>query len=203
MNISVHTHRMKLTALCQSHMTSVTMTIEVPSASFDLRDIRTDLRTRIAAFEKLMADKQARFATKQEEAAAVHKREMDALKKAVTTYQVMLDIEDSFVEVKAQRAPGQAAPGQSEPKTLNFTMPMPASRQPLAEFFISEIGTRGPLTKEELRQAAQSAGYFGDGDGGGRATHATLVNIQRNNRVVLEDGKFAVFDSKRELEKLL
>jgi hypothetical protein len=56
---------------------------------------------------------------------------------------------------------------------------------------VTQLKEKGPLTKDQLRLAAMFAGYFVDGDSGGRATHATLSNIYRSGRIgTTEGGKY-------------
>jgi hypothetical protein len=67
-----------------------------------------------------------------------------------------------------------------------------ASRLPLAEFFLTALHAHGALSKDELRDQAERAGYFGDLDGGsGRTIHATLLNLCRTGRAKeIEQGVY-------------
>lgn len=71
-------------------------------------------------------------------------------------------------------------------------IPMPTAQPSLADFFINQLIHAGAMSKDELRLAAEAAGYFEPG-GGGRSTHATLENIKRSGRVIFgDDGKYTV-----------
>ncbi len=59
------------------------------------------------------------------------------------------------------------------------------------EFLIRTVYVRGEMAKDDLRQRAQYAGYFGD-DSGGRITHTTLLNLVNGNRLrKLPNGNYA------------
>jgi hypothetical protein len=65
-------------------------------------------------------------------------------------------------------------------------------RLPLAEFFLTALHANGPLSKDDLRTQAERASYFADGDGGGRTTHTTLLNLCRAGRIKeLSGGLYA------------
>lgn len=165
-----------------------TMTVTIRRKQVEFRDIRGDLRARIKSLEETSEREQAEFIKKQEEATAEHRKSMDAIKGALAGYRRMLELEESLAEHNMLDTENKMGPSLAEVK-----IPVPASRIPLYEFFIAELKEKGPLSKDELREAAQRAGYFSAGDGGGRATHATLANITRSKRVVVgDDGKFSV-----------
>lgn len=167
----------------QWFITSSTMPVSSMIEDSPYRDIRDDLRARITGFEKMASEEQARFAAQQEKALAAHKQQMDAFKAAIIGYQRMLDLEETLARIAAEDTVG--------PRRDSVTIPVPTPKMPLADFFEAELRAKGPMSKDELRQAAQAAGYFPGGDGGGRATHATLVNITRNQRITpTSDGKF-------------
>ena len=53
------------------------------------------------------------------------------------------------------------------------------------------LAERGAKSKDELRDLAQAAGYFPEGEGG-RSLHATLVNIVRSGRAIEQDGVYSM-----------
>jgi hypothetical protein len=64
-------------------------------------------------------------------------------------------------------------------------------RLSLADFFLTALHAHGRMSKDELRDQAERAGYFESGDSGGRATHATLLNLTRHGRIVeIEPGTY-------------
>lgn len=63
-------------------------------------------------------------------------------------------------------------------------------RLPLGEFFLATLDKRGPLSKEDLREAALEAGYF-ETNGGGRTTHTTLMNYSASHKIICRaDGLY-------------
>jgi hypothetical protein len=65
--------------------------------------------------------------------------------------------------------------------------------EPLAEFIEGALQQQA-MTKEELRDYAERAGYAVDG----RSIHATLVNLMRTNRVIETEEGYAVPESEEE-----
>ena len=162
---------------------AMTVTIRKP---LDFRDIRADIRARIKSLEDTAQREQADFTKAQEKAAAEHRQVMEGFKSAIESYRRMLDLEEAMASHNMLDSRDKEGPAQTEIK-----IPVPVALPPLADFFVSKLAQDGPLTKEELLDAAQAVGYFGEAGGGGRATHATLENIKRSKRVVLgDDGKF-------------
>ena len=185
-NKTIHTPPMDLNVWSHSDMYSRAMTVTIkPAASLrELRNISEDLQSRIDAMEELLKEEETKFQEAQELALAEHKRRTDAFRKALVGYRNILSLEQTLA--------GASLIGSGEgPMPEKVEIPLPHAREPLPDFFISQLKTRGPLTKEELRLAALVSGYFADGDSGGRTTHATLTNIARNGRVILgDDGKY-------------
>ena len=164
---------------------------------FDLKDIRAGLRERITLFEEMMSDEQAEFAAEQEKLVTAHKQKIDNYKVTIANYKRMLEIEEGFakhIEAKAKVGPKQPNTAGTEAKML-----IPQALVPLGDFFCAELAQRGNMTKEGLRQLAFDAGYFPTSEGG-RATHATLVNLIRAQRVVaVKDGFYAAPEREKEL----
>jgi hypothetical protein len=171
----------------QWDMYSRAMTVTVKKKSIlRLRDISEDLDARIEALNKVIESEHADFTKRQEEAATEHRKKIEGLKRALVNYQQMRDIE-RFILKRTTEDQADVGP------TQDVQIEIPTPRLPLAEFFISELRQRGEMSKEELREAAHAAKYFSEGDSGGRATHATLENIKRSNRILIaESGKYTV-----------
>jgi hypothetical protein len=171
----------------------MTVTIPRPPGRKDLRDISADLRARIGALEEVMEIEKQRFDREQEKLIADHKKRMDSFKGALGNYRNMLHMEEAFAAL------GKEDQNKVGPMPKDVKMPMPVAKMSLAEFFIDQLKENGPMAKDELRRAAMEAGYFEPGDSGGRATHVTLVNISRNNRVINDGEKFSVVQTEDSL----
>jgi hypothetical protein len=127
-----------------------------------MRDIREDLKERIATNNKRRADLKAHY---------------DVQTKALDDETALLSRLLAFEEHRFRVYRG----GRE----------FPAPTIPLAMFFVETLRKMGPMTKDELRRAAVKEGYFEDDDDGGRSTHASLLNSERGNRVKrLEDGRY-------------
>jgi len=179
-------------------MTTGTMTITIHKKRPDFRDIRGDLRARIKSLEETGEREQADFAKKQEEIAAEHKKSMDAIKGAIAAYKRMLQLEEALADHNMLDGEAKIGPMPDQVK-----IPMPMSRQPLADFLVAQVKERGSMTKEDLRLAALFAGYFDEGESGGRAVHATLMNLIKNKRLVVDiDGLYGVASEAEEARML-
>lgn len=149
----------------------------------DLRDIRKDLRERISLIEQAIDRDTRDFEAKQKQALDAFQARIQDAKVALAGYARMLQIE----ERRAQSMLPEALRGTTVPSP-----PPVAPKTPLADFMCSTMAQTGVKTKDELRDLAQGAGYFGTGEGG-RTIHATLVNLVRGGRVrELPGGKYAV-----------
>ena len=137
-----------------------------------MRDIRSDLRERLAAVQGRYADEMADYVRKCEEMEAAHRKAISDLERELAAIQQILAIED-------QRHDGGTL---SEIRT----------RRPLislADFIITKVHAHGPMHKEELRSEAELAGYLSDGDG--RTFHATIMNITKGGRIIQhQDGRY-------------
>jgi hypothetical protein len=158
------------------------MAEEHPKSFNDLRDIRKDLRERISLIQQAI-DKDTRdFEAKQKQLLDAFQTRVQDAKVALAGYVRLLEIE----ERRAQSMLPAAVAGTAPPP------PTHTPKSPLADFLCSAMAQTGVKTKEELRDLAQGAGYFGAGEGG-RTIHATIVNLVRGGRVrELPDGKYAV-----------
>jgi hypothetical protein len=164
------------------HHFIMTITIKSGASLRDLRDISEDLQSRIDAMEALLKEEQARFQESQDRALAEHKKKTEAFQKAITGYRNLLSLEQALAEASLIGSDDKVGP---MPEQVQVKMPLSVAREPLSDFFIAQLKEKGPQTKEELRLAALFAGYFAEGDGGGRTTHATLANIARSGRVAM------------------
>lgn len=94
----------------------------------------------------------------------------------------MLDLEE-----------GLAARGVSGNGGPQLTVSMPEPKVPLGDFLCMEMAEKGAKTKDQLRALAQAAHYFTKGESGGRAIHATLVNLMKKGRVgEISEGLYGV-----------
>lgn len=164
----------------------MTVTIRNPDGDA-FRDIRDDLRTRVKKLEAMLEATQAKFVAAQEKALAEHKRETDAFKAAIAGYRRMLDLEETFAKNDVLDPQNKIGP---RPEGVKIAVPQ--LQLPLADFICAELSERPSTNKEGLREAAEQAGYFTAG-GGGRAIHATVINLLRTKRISVDiNGKYSV-----------
>lgn len=78
-----------------------------------------------------------------------------------------------------------------------FGVPLPEvpkreiPEQHITEFIEDLLRKNGPMRKEELRDKAVGAHYFGPDEVPGRSIHFTVINMVRGKRIVeREDGRF-------------
>ncbi len=89
----------------------------------------------------------------------------------------------AFVEVKEELVALETLLRLEERKSgQEQTADSSAPRLPLAEFFLTALHAHGALSKDDLRDQAERAGYFADGEGSGRTVHVTLLNLCRTGR---------------------
>lgn len=138
-----------------------------------MRDIRNDLRERLAAIASRYAEASHLYADEIEALEAKRDGELADLARERAAAEQML----AFEERRAATMPGE--PIQTPTAKL----------VPLADFLVTKAHTAGPLGKDDLRQEAGAAGYFADGDG--RTFHTTLLNVVRHGKVrKLADGRY-------------
>jgi hypothetical protein len=141
-----------------------------------VRDIREDLLERIKATETEMVSDAQLFQHEVKQLEIAFRRRAEEKQGILNGLRRLLDSE--------QRAFAAGGDDRVQPNALsNLVRP----NMPLADFLLQEMAERGPKSKEELRDAAQEAGYFKPGDGG-RAVHATVVNLLRVGRAIVLDG---------------
>lgn len=163
----------------------------------EYQDIREELRKRIDLLNETVISIQSEFATKQERVLAEHKQAVDSVNKAIESYKSMLALEESFAESVLHSKQDVIGPHLEAHQQVKISLP--TSRPALSEFFVAQLMEKGPMFKEELRKAAQAAGYFGDFNGG-RATHATLTNITKSGRLTVNgEGKYIVSPTEKAL----
>lgn len=166
----------------------------------EYQDIRDQLRKRIDLLDTMMGDAQHKFAVEQEKLISEHKVKIDGFKSLIAKYRGMLELEESFAKsiLQAQDLVGP------QPEGAKVQMTIPKAKIPLADFLISKIEAKGSMSKEELRAAALEAGYFDEGDTGGRAVHATLINFIRNKRLSVSiDGLYSIAAAQAKEKSLL
>jgi hypothetical protein len=134
-----------------------------------LRDIRDDLRMRLLLVSQKIEAENVRFEAQQQALVHAFKGKIEALKVEAAGLNRLLEVEN-------QRLGEQA------------TSAAAATKPSLPDFMSTVLHERGPKSKEELREMAQQAGYFANSDGGGRAIHATLVNMMRAGRVLFDQS---------------
>ena len=153
----------------------------------DLRDIRPDLKTRMDLISQETDRITDEYTKRKRALEAEYEQRVTERKAAYSSLKRLYDEED-------RRLGGNAA----TPMVVHKTPAVP-----LADFFVQQVERHGDsATKDSLRQLAEQAGYFPEGDSG-RATHATLMNIAKGGRIRdLGDGRYAPA-TKPSLEELL
>jgi hypothetical protein len=138
-----------------------------------MRDIRDDLRERLKIVDLRSDEENERYGAARRGLEIEHAQAIQMLQEQRKALLVIInaDSEDySPPEEKIRR---------------------PAMRLPLKDYFLTIISTRGPHSKDDLKEAAITAGYFSDGANAGRATHATVMNITSSGTLRrLPDGRY-------------
>ena len=139
-----------------------------------MRDIRNDLRERLAVIDGMQADEASRYFDERMRIDNDHARALEAFEKERAVIKQLLAIEERRGSLP--------------------TIPT-SFKSPLQDFLITNIKMFGPMNKSELRAAVETAGYFEDDEANGRTFHTTLMNITKGGRLQqLPDGRYAVPD---------
>jgi len=95
-------------------------------------------------------------------------------------------------EPRREEPPRRAeAPGRYE-SAQRDRGPVPAQRQPLADFLIRKLGEVGNMSLDDLCGIAIQEGYFAEGDNPDRSVHMTLMNVVKAGFIrQLPNGTFA------------
>jgi hypothetical protein len=145
-----------------------------------MRDIRTDLKERLAAVAGRYADAMVEYDRQREALEEAHSKTIAALDRERAALEQMLAIEEGRTG---------AAPLTEARRAARLV--------PLADFMVTKVHAHGPLDKDQLRAEANLAGYFSEADG--RTFHTTLMNITKCGRLIrLPDGRYAFPDRQPE-----
>jgi hypothetical protein len=145
---------------------------EAPSAPSP-RDIRRDLRERLAIIDGRYADTIADHVAKHEALEREYRETIAVLEQERAALAQLLDIEE-----KRYGTLPAAIEAQKKRRLV-----------PLADFLVTKVHAHGPMDKDQLRAEADLAGYFEDGNG--RTFHTTLMNITNGGRLIrLSDGRY-------------
>jgi hypothetical protein len=138
-----------------------------------MRDIRSDLRARLAAIEGRRVDETQRHFEALERIERAYKGTIESLDKEKAIVRELLEIEER------------------RELALPALERRPVDSIALVDFLLSTVRTFGPLEKDELREKAHEAGYFDVASG--RTFHTTLMNITKGGKLkTLEDGRYTV-----------
>jgi len=138
-----------------------------------MRDIRTDLRERLASVLARYSDEITEYNRKCEALEASHKKTLTALAAERAALEQLLAVENERHDIPAP--------------TLAQKI---ATLVPLRDFLVAKAQAHGPMEKDQLRAEAKLAGYFADGNG--RTFHITLMNVtERVQLAHLPDGRYA------------
>jgi len=125
-----------------------------------MRDIREDLRDRLAAIQVAFNSAGEEHETQITILHASYRHKVDALERERQTVLQLLKIEE---------ARACSADEPTKPKALQPALP-------LAEFIITKLSANGPMSKEQIKAEVERAGYL-EGEITGRTFHLTLMNI--------------------------
>ena len=138
-----------------------------------MRDIRNDLRARLAAIDGRRVDETHRYVEALETIERDYKALIESLDREKAVVRQLLEIEER------------------RELALPALDHRPADSIPLLDFQLSTVRTLGPMEKDELRAKAHEGGYF-DG-ASGRTFHTTLMNITKGGKLqTLPDGRYAI-----------
>jgi hypothetical protein len=139
-----------------------------------VRDIRNDLRERLAVINGMQADEESRYFDERMRIDNDHARALESFERERSVINQLLAIEERRGSLP--------------------TIPT-SFKSPLPDFLITNIKMFGPMSKNELRAAVESAGYFEDDEANGRTFHTTLMNITKGGRLrQLPDDRYAMPD---------
>lgn len=135
-----------------------------------MRDIRDDLIERLEATNAEMASARTKFDADRRELEQRFHEQYSALGERQRALGVLLDAE------------GGAPDRLAAPRDL---------RLPLQDYIINGMHSAGSMSKDEVKDMVERAGY-GDGDGVGRMVHTTLLNAVKSGKILAQsDGRFA------------
>jgi hypothetical protein len=144
------------------------------SGADSMRDIRHDLRERLASIGGRYADELSQYDQRREALEQEHRATIVGLERERIAVEQLLAIEEERHGISADAVEAR--------KTARLV--------PLAEFLITKVYTHGPMEKDQLREEANLAGYFAEGNG--RKFHTTLMNIAKYGRLIhFPDGRYA------------
>lgn len=143
-----------------------------------MRDIRNDLRERLAAIDGRQCDEMIQYQDERERLDAAHQNSIALLERERAAVKQLLEIEERRELSLSSRQNNERSP--------------PAI--PLMDFLVAKVQSFGPFGKDELRAAATEAGYLDEATG--RTFHVTLMNITKGGRLrQLPDGRYAMPDT--------
>lgn len=145
-----------------------------------MRDIRDDLKERLAGIEARRASIRKALAETDDERTAILK----------------------LLEFENRR---HTAPPRSNGllSSLGSLAAAAAAVYSLPTYIEHALENR-PLSKDEIKELTEKAGYFKGEESAGRVLHATLMNMERNGRVrVREDGKYEKAPNQQDQELLV
>lgn len=139
---------------------------------FEVRDIRDDLIERLEKANADMAMAKTNHDIERRELEQRFNQQFIAISERQKALGTLLDDENSLL--------GNRREVQHEVKP--FQLPLP-------DFILNILSAAGSMSKDEIKDAAERAGY----ESAGRMVHATLMNIVKSDRVLLlADGQYHV-----------
>jgi hypothetical protein len=149
-----------------------------------MRDIRNDLRERLAAVIAQLVEVRTEYDHDRNDLERRFNEQFTELSKERSSLEIILASES--------RRQGEDQTFHQKPEDRNLKLP-------LADFLIYQLKERGPSSKDDLRAAAENHQYFSDGASSGRPVHATLMNLVGSGRVQKTLDGFYTCDHLRRL----
>jgi hypothetical protein len=155
----------------------------------EMRDIRPDLRERLAENAARQHEEIAEFERKFVALQKSHKAALDVLGRERAALEQLLESESER----------HGMPALTRAQKI-------ATLVPLADFLVTKVQAHGPIGKDPLLGEAKLAGYLAAANG--RTFHITLMNLAKRGRLVrLPNGQYvaparepAMFDQSEEGE---
>jgi hypothetical protein len=139
----------------------------------EMRDIRPDLRERLAENAARQREEIEEFTQKYEVLNRAHKGALDALGRERAALEQLLEAENER----------HGIPALTRAQKITTLVP-------LRDFLVTKVQTHGPMEKEQLRAEVKLAGYLAGVNG--RTFHITLMNVTKQGWLVhLPDGRYA------------
>jgi hypothetical protein len=140
-----------------------------------MRDIRSDLRERLEDVTARLEAENEAYSSERRRLEVEHAKKLDELAHRRNALLLLINGETE----------DEASGGDRAFPSLSETLS-------LKDFFLTKVRERATMNKEDLKDAAERAGYFKDCEAPGRVTHTTLLNLVSSRQLkITPDGFYA------------